>query len=267
MNGLDPESLSRPQDVARAFLTPQPPRQWKDLVLDGSETLEVDTPAGHVVAQRAGTGPSVLLLHGWQGQASDLAAFAPALLESGFGVLAIDLPAHGASSGAWAGIPQLAAAVSAVGRALGPFDGVIAHSMGAAVLAEAMHTGLEVRRVVMIAAPAYYERHAREFAAAAGLDSEGTTEMLAALRGVIGVDMAEISLPGRAPHFQQPVLFMHSGDDRVVPIEESLESASAWPGARHVRVEGLGHRRILASPAVVDAVMAFITTHTERSIP
>jgi pimeloyl-ACP methyl ester carboxylesterase len=200
-----------------------------------------------------------LLLHGWEGQASDLAAFAQPLLDAGLSVLAMDLPAHGASAGRQASIPQLARALRAVGAALGPLHAVIAHSMGSAVLAEAMHAGLAAQRVVLISAPARYERYARAFAAAAGLDAEGTEAMLAALRDAIGVDMREISLPRRAPHFRRPALFVHSSDDRVVPIGDSMASALAWPGARHLCVEGLGHRRILADPAVIAAVMAFVT--------
>ena len=38
-----------------------------------------------------------------------------------------------------------------------------------------------------------------------------------------------------------------------------MASALAWPGARHLCVEGLGHRRILADPAVIAAVMAVVT--------
>ena len=101
------------------------------------------------------------------------------------------------------------------------------------MLAEALHAGLEAQRAVLVAAPAYYARHARGFAAAAGLDAEGTEAMLALLRRTIGIDVREISLPRRAPHLRQPALFIHSSDDRVVAIEDSLASAAAWPGARH----------------------------------
>ena len=220
--------------------------------------LRVGTPEGDVALQRAGTGPAVLLLHGWEGQASDLAAFVPPLLDGGFTVLTMDLPAHGASDGKQTSIPQSARALVAVGEALGPLHAVIAHSIGSAVLAEALHAGLVAQRAVLIAAPAYYERHARGFAAAAGLDTDGAEAMLALLSRTIGSDVREISLPRRAPNVRQPALFIHSSDDRVVAIEESLVSAEAWPGARHLRVEGLGHRRILTDPGVVAAAVEFV---------
>lgn len=249
----------RPEQVARAFLTPRPPPQRGAPALAGAEALRIATPEGEVALQRAGEGPAVLLLHGWEGQASDLSAFAPPLLDAGLGVLAMDLPAHGASAGRQTSIPQSARALRAVGEALGPLHAAIAHSVGSAVLAEALHAGLAARRAVLVSAPADYERFARGFAAASGLDAEGTEAMLALLRATLGVDVREISLPRRAPQLSQPALFIHSADDRVVAIEDSLASAAAWPGARHLRVEGLGHRRILADPAVVAAAIQFVS--------
>jgi pimeloyl-ACP methyl ester carboxylesterase len=110
----------------------------------------------------------------------------------------------------------------------------------------------------MISAPARYERYARGVAAAAGLDAEDTEAMLAILSRGMGTDVREVSLPQRAPMRREHALFIHSSDDRVVAIEDSLATAAAWPGARHQRVEGLGHRRILADPAVVRAAVSFV---------
>jgi pimeloyl-ACP methyl ester carboxylesterase len=260
MNHIATALRPRPDQVAHAFLTPRAPQQREALALAGGEALRIATPEGEVALQRAGTGPAVLLLHGWEGQAADLAAFAPPLLEAGHAVFAMDLPAHGASARQHSSIPQAARALRAVGAALGPLHAVIAHSVGSAVLAEALHAGLAAQRAVLISAPAYYENYARGFAAAAGLDAAGTDAMLALLGDAMGVDVREISLPRRAPQLRQPALFIHSSDDRVVAIEDSLASAAAWPGARHLRVEGLGHRRVLADPTVVTAAIEFVTT-------
>ena len=93
---------------------------------------------------------------------------------------------------------------------------------------------------------------------AAGLNADETAGMLALLRESRGIDVQQISLPARAARLAQPALFIHSADDRVVPIEDSIASAAAWPGARHLRVDGLGHRRILADAAVVEAAVGFV---------
>lgn len=256
---LVPTELDRPPpaQVVDFFLTPRLPAPAPEF-LPNPTALSVDTPAGRVALRRTGQGPRVLLLHGWEGQASDLAAFAPPLLEAGFEVIAMDLPAHGASAGRQTSIPESARALHAVGEVLGPLHAVIAHSVGSAVLGEALHRGLQVARNVMIGAPAHYAAYARQVAAFAGLNADGTAQMLALLRERLGIDLHEVSLPARAPNFTQPALFIHSADDRIVAIADSEASAAAWPGARHLRVEGLGHRRILGDARVVAAAVEFV---------
>ena len=174
-------------------------------------------------------------------------------------VVFMDLPAHGDSTGTQSSIPHSARALSAVVAAIGPLHAAIAHSMGSPILAEALYNGLPVARVVLIAPPAHFERYVRGAAAAAGLDAEGTNATLEKVTAAIGVDVRDLSLPRRATHLRQPALLIHSSDDRIIAIEDSLAIVAAWPGALHMRVEGLGHQRILADPTVVAAAVEFAT--------
>jgi pimeloyl-ACP methyl ester carboxylesterase len=260
MSEIPTAARPAPEQVLQAFLTPRPPRAPAPAFLPGAERLHIDTPSGRVALHRAGQGPTVLLLHGWEGQAADLAAFAPPLQAAGFQVLAMDLPAHGGSEGRQTNIPHSARALRAVGDTLGPLHAVIAHSVGSAVLAEALHDGLQAKRAVLIAAPAHYASYARQVGALAGLDAAGIERLLHLLRGPLGVDIQEVSLPRRAASLTQPALFIHSADDRIVAIADSEASAAAWPGARHLRLDGLGHRRILQEPAVVAEALHFISS-------
>lgn len=253
------EQASRGAQVARAFLTPRrgPHLEAEDVIAGGRRRV-VAGPDGAVGLVEAGDGPTVLLLHGWEGRASDLAAFAPPLLAAGMRVAAMDLPAHGASAGDLTSIPAAAAALVSVGAALGPLRAVIAHSVGSAVTVEALVRGLAAERVALIGAPARYVDYARAFALHARLDAGETAQMIAALSAQHGVDVHAVSLPARAPMLRQPALFVHAEDDRTVAIADALESAAAWPGARLLRLADGGHRRILQAPAVVDAVTRFV---------
>lgn len=251
---------SAPEAAAQAFLTPSKTRRAASLGFLGT-SRRVDTPSGDVAIAEAGTGPAVLLVHGWDGQAADLAAFAPPLLASGHRVIAIDLPAHGESRGERTSIPAAAEALLALQRHAGDLHAVIGHSVGAAVLVEAMARGLRAGSAVLLAAPARYADYAKAFATQAGLDREQAGEMVEALRR-LGVDVHAVSMPAVAPMLRQAALFVHSADDRIVSIADAEESAAAWPGARLLRLEGLGHRRILQSPEVIAAVSQFIAAPT-----
>lgn len=246
-----------PQVAAAAMLTPSSAARAKPpLQVPGGARLWIEGPVGRLSVLRAGQGPAVLLVHGWEGHASDMAAFIPGLLEAGFSVVVPDLPAHGASEGERAPIPTAMSALLAVQAVLGDFHAVIAHSIGCAVTVEAMARGLRVGRAVLAASPARYSDHLRGVAAGLGYDAAQTRELTAELLK-LGVDAAALDVHRAAAALRQPALLLHSADDRVVPVRCSEELASIWPGARLARLEGLGHRRILAAPEAVRAAVSF----------
>lgn len=252
--------------VARAFLTPRAdPAGRVRLELPGARRMLVDTPEGRLAAVEAGHGRPVLLVHGWEGRANDLGTIAAALLAAGARVIAVDLPAHGDSDGEQTSIPASARALLALQRALGALQAVIGHSVGSAVAVEAMAHGLAVRRAAFVAAPARYRDYALGFAAQAGLDAAQSAELIALLRRQ-GVDVAAVSLPARAAQLQQPALFVHSADDRVVPIADAVASSQAWPGARLHRVDGLGHRRLLQDAATVQEIVSFVLAAPDAAV-
>lgn len=249
-----------PQQAAAAFLSPARPPEGRTLdFLPGGQRFEFDGPVGKIAAARAGSGPKVLLVHGWSGHSSDMAAFGVPLIEAGFEVITLDLPAHGESQGRKASIPQGAQALLALQALTGDLHAVVAHSVGTAVAVHAMGQGLRVGRVVLVAPPARYADYAASFAAVAGLDAQQTAEMLAVLREG-GLDVARVDTPATARALTQPApaLVLHSADDRVVSQADGREIAAAWPGARLVPLEGLGHKRILQAPGVLVEVLAFI---------
>ena len=94
--------------------------------------------------QRADTAGArrVLLTHGWAGDAQQMRALGEALAAAGFDPVLLDLPAHGASDGARATLPQWVRALFTASAALGPWYGVVAHSLGALAVAHASARGL-----------------------------------------------------------------------------------------------------------------------------
>jgi pimeloyl-ACP methyl ester carboxylesterase len=211
-----------------------------------------------VAAIQLGNGPKVLLVHGWEGEVGDFSAFLPGLLEAGYGVIALDLPAHGASEGTTASISACVRSVLEVQRVCGELHAVIGHSVGCLIAAQAAGMGLDTKRMVLLCSPARYEDCARRFASRAGLDLKETEEMLVALEAM-GAEVRSISLPAVAPRLRQKALFIHSKDDAMIPVSDGLESALAWPESKFVEVDGLGHRRILRSPEVCEEALKFVS--------
>ncbi len=70
-----------------------------------------------------GDGPTVLLVHGWSGNAGQMAEFVAPLTRAGFRAVAIDLPAHGASGGGLSSVVHFARAIWAAAEHFGPVHG------------------------------------------------------------------------------------------------------------------------------------------------
>jgi pimeloyl-ACP methyl ester carboxylesterase len=256
MRSPEPRPAAR---AARAFLTParRPPKS-STISLPRGRRFWLAGPLGKVSAVEVGTGPAVLLVHGWEGQPEDFAFLFPVLVEAGFRVVAFDLPAHGASDGVMASIPVCATSLLRIEEITGAPHAVIGHSVGALAVVRAAEMGLAADRLVLIAAPARYECYARTFAAEAGLDNRETEEMIRILEAM-NANVRRISIPEIAPRLTQPALFLHSKDDRVVPISDGVESARVWRGARWLEFDGLGHRRILRASVVHEAILKFLS--------
>ena len=62
-----------------------------------------------------------------------------------------------------------------------------------------------------------------------------------------------------AAKLDTPALVIHDEDDAGVPWQQGRMIAAAWPGARFMKTQGLGHGRILRDRQVVDTVIGFLS--------
>jgi len=68
-----------------------------------------------------------------------------------------------------------------------------------------------------------------------------------------------------AANLDVPALIIHDESDTQVPVEDAVLLANAWPAARLLTTDGLGHTRILRDPTVVDEVVSFLRSPTTGS--
>jgi pimeloyl-ACP methyl ester carboxylesterase len=73
-----------------------------------------------------------------------------------------------------------------------------------------------------------------------------------------GVSVEQLQVHRRLPALGQPALIVHDLDDADVPWGEGERYAQFWPGARLFTTQGLGHRRVLDAPEVIDAALSFV---------
>jgi len=213
-----------------------------------------------------GTGKTILLAHGWNGRGSQLAGFVSALQNKGFSVLAYDAPGHGKSTGRATNGVQIARLIAQLDREYGPFDAVISHSLGVpACLNAAVNNGLRLTCFVGISGPGDLPFLIKKYTAALRIPKSVIRRFMARLTHDFGPDwenrlattcMAR-QLSCRSGS-QVKSLIIHDSDDLDIPTEHGQAIARALHNAGFTLTSGLGHRRILRSPAVIDLVVRFV---------
>jgi pimeloyl-ACP methyl ester carboxylesterase len=257
----------------RAFLTAPRHRRpaWEAAALEGARPWRVPFAGGHLPAwtweaERADA-KTALLVHGWEGRGSQLASFVAPLRARGFRVVTFDAPGHGESAARTSSAVHIALAVERMVHALSHsgtgVDAIVAHSVGGAATALALHLGSvpASTRMVFVCPPLSPARFAGAFASFLGLDPAERRELEARIERRLGVGLHELDVTRVAHEFTSPLLLIHDAEDREIPFADAVKFSSAWPGAKLLRTEGLGHRRILRAPEVLRAAAEFAAGH------
>ncbi|HET7525172.1 MAG TPA: alpha/beta fold hydrolase, partial [Burkholderiaceae bacterium] len=207
--------------------------------------------------QRGDTNGSrrVLLTHGWAGDAQQMRTLGETLAAAGFDPVLLDLPAHGASDGARATLPQWVRALFTASATLGPWFGVVAHSLGALAATHAAARGLSVQRLVLLSPSPPPALFLRWYAAGLGLNESLAERMERAIVRREGVGVEQFAPDWLGPRVAQPTLVLHDVDDRTAPLTVGRALANALRDGQLQSTEGLGHRRILDDDAVAAAVV------------
>ena len=247
----------------RLFLTPPAPKLPQSTFFDflDARSSYVEYRGRSIATWRWGPlqAPAVLLAHGWGGYAAQMRGFVPRLLAEGHRVIAYDQPAHGLSEGKLTGLPDFAGALAAVAGHHGNVRHVIAHSLGAVATAIALSRGLALQSTVLVSPPSDLVGYSRQFARWYWMPEALRRAMQAAIEERFGLRWFELEIPRLAPRLKTPALVIHDRDDTFVPWTQGAALARAWPGARLLSTQGLGHGRILESDATLRAAADFIS--------
>ncbi len=253
--------------------------------LDAATRLSVPFPCGSVAAHvfepdvvepaPGGTDEtvrSVILVHGWTGEAAFMSAFVAPLQRAGFRVVALDLPAHGQSTGRQLNVPIGVASIAAVARAFAPVHAIVAHSFGGSIALAALagtvpaQPRIKAERLALLASPASMAEVARWFGATVGLGERGQRALEARIHAVAGVPVGDFEGKAQLALFGRPTLLLHCRDDKEVPFAHAQAMAEAGSFVRLEPLQKLGHRRILQSRAVAAMVADFVAGRADSRL-
>lgn len=246
----------RPQPRARE-------RNW----LKDAEAVTLPTRHGELAGWSWGKGPTVILLHGWNGRGSQMGWLAREIAARGFRSVAFDGPAHGRSPGRRTNLINHSAALVDVAAGTADLHGIVGHSFGALAISYRWAELPPVDRIVMISPPAEMKIYSRMFMRAVGGSDEVHRRMLEIYRRRFGVVWDELSVETLAPDLDIPLLVVHDRSDRQAPFSHGERTCRTWTDARLFETEGLGHLRILRNEAVAEEVAGFMAAGLQGSEP
>jgi pimeloyl-ACP methyl ester carboxylesterase len=258
---VSPE-LARPY-VARLWFTP-----WR---VSGGRTAEERearwtarmTRTSYVVdgerfsALELGSGPTVLLLHGWADSAARVCAMAEPLAGQGFRVVAPDLPGHGANAPRETDLIECTSVLGSLARTENA-HAIVAHSLGG-VAATRVACDVELEALVLLAPAVRLENVVATFREMFGLPEGATAGLRQDIEARFGARVWEdwrvdtFPLPERLP-----VLLVQSKDDEQIPVADGRLLAAALPNREHVELDGLGHTKLLRDEGVIERVVDFL---------
>ncbi len=230
-------------------------KEW----LARTRPLEFHSSHGRIAGFEAGSGPTVLLVHGWGERAASLGALIEPLTAAGHRVVGIDLPGHGDSVTADTNLYVAADTISEVAAQSGGVTAIVAHSMGGHATMLALKNGLQVGSVVLLSPSSRLSEALSRFVEMLSLPPRAASGLKRSLERRFGETLwTEFEGRELVRDLRVPALIVHDRDDAQVPLSDSELLVSAWPGARLMTTESLGHGRILRDEHVVAETLSFI---------
>jgi pimeloyl-ACP methyl ester carboxylesterase len=245
----------------RLFFTPPRRPATPDVraLLERGRSFAVRVEGRRVVGWAWGEGPAIVLVHGWGSRGARLGAFVEPLVALGRRVVTFDGPGHGASEGRMSSMIELARALRAVAEEQGPFDAAIAHSLGAAATTLALTSGLTLRAAAFLAPAADPAAWTVAFARALGFNQNSIDRMKRRSERRLRFRWDGLHVADLARAQSARLLVLHDREDETIPWRDGQAIASAWPGAKLVTTQGLGHRDIARDAEVVRRATSFVT--------
>lgn len=254
--------------VERLFFTPGSyvPSADEKRWLERGEPFQVRVHGRRICAWRWGAGPGVLLIHGWNGRGIQLHRYIDPLVRAGRAAVAIDGPAHGESEGrstSYFEFTDVVRDLIASDHGL-RIQGIVAHSFGAAAAVNALAHQQAALRTVLLAPALQLRKMLFDALGRHGIPPRVYETIIAAYETRFGYSLERDDPHRRLGDLRSPVLVVHDRHDPVIAHGDSAALCGRFGQVTLKTTSGLGHRRIMADPDVVEAGVSHLLEPQRR---
>ena len=213
----------------------------------------------------AGNDTKVLLVHGWESNASRWKLLISYLKKAGCTIIAIDAPAHGLTGGTEFSIPRYAQFIDCLVQLHRP-QYMVGHSLGGAtaIFYQSQYKNSTLQKLVTLGAPCDFTTIMDNFRKLLSLNSRVMRFMDSHLLESYKVTPQEFSGSLFASKITIPGLIAHDKKDKTVAYTEGEKIAKAWPSARFITTKGLGHS--MHDMALYETIFSFLFDKDEVAL-
>lgn len=194
----------------------------------------------------------ILLIHGWESNASRWKKLLNHLKPLGKTIIAIDGPAHGLSEGKEFNAPKYAEYINVLTQKYQPKI-IIGHSVGGAAISfylnkykpEAQPNGpklnSKIEKIILLGAPSDFKIISDNFVKLLSLNNRIKKQLEAYYLQKFNIHIDDFAGHKFAEDFFQKAFIAHDAKDDVVLVDEGRKYANSWKNAIYIETEGLGH--------------------------
>lgn len=203
---------------------------------------------------------TVLLIHGWEGQAGNFADLIEKLGEQNYTVYAFDAPSHGMSSKGKTSLFEFTELVGVLIRKWG-VSKLVSHSFGGVATTYALFSNpdLKMSKYVLLTTPDKFSERIDDVSAQVGITEKVKEILIKRLEKETTKNVNELSVSEFVKAINvERALIIHDKNDKVIPIIRSKNVHSHWKNSEFLEIEGTGHFRILRTKAILEKTCDFL---------
>lgn len=203
---------------------------------------------------------SVLLIHGWEGQAGNFADLIEKLQAQNYTIYAFDGPSHGFSS---KGKTSLFEFTELVGIFIEKFGvkKLVSHSFGGVATTFALFNNqhLHIDKYVLLTTPDKFSERIDDVSEAIGISEKVKNKLIQHIEKETDLDVNSLNVCDFVKVINvDKALIIHDKNDKVLPIHRSKNVYQNWKNCDFMEIEGTGHFKILRTDFVLDKVLSFL---------
>jgi predicted alpha/beta hydrolase family esterase len=183
----------------------------------------------------------ILLVHGWESNASRWKKFLPFLKSTGKTIIAIDAPAHGLTSGKEFNVPVYAELINELVQKYNPKI-AIGHSIGGNAIAYFQaHYKHNFEKIILLGAPSDFKVILNNYIKMLSLNNRTHKAFKDFVKMRFENSIDYFSAAKFLENNNVAGIIAHDTDDAVVLFEEGKKIAGSWKTASFIETSGLGH--------------------------